>query len=330
MPSIKDSTVLVAGGAGNIGSYTVDQLIEEGVGRIIVVDNMYNGHPENLANALHSTRTEVELVELDIADYEALRELFHHSRPDYAFHLASMLTLDSKRMPRQAIQSNIVGTWNIIDCCIDAGVRKIVFSSSASVFGEPRYLPVDEEHPFDNKLLYGATKIACEALLVAAKHEYGLCWVGMRYYNVYSERQRRGHLYTQVIPKWAHDMVIRGEITINDDGSQTMDLIHAEDVARANVLAMKSDIDGEFFNVGTGVETSVKQLAEWMIEFYERPIKVKYVEHDPNRVKRRSSSTTKIRRLLCFEPQIGAREGVRRCVEELRKRDLSGVKFDEP
>jgi UDP-glucose 4-epimerase len=328
MPEIEGSTVLVTGGAGNIGSYVVDQLTEESTERVVVADNFYNGCMENLEQALQAPETEVTVINEDISDYDRLYAIFCQYRPDYVFHMASMLTLDCKLCPRQAIQCNIVGTWNVIQCCVHTGVKKTVYASSASVFGEPRYLPVDEDHPFDNKLLYGATKIANEALFTAAQHEYGLSWVGMRYYNVFSERQRRGHLYTQVIPKWAHLIATDGEITINDDGSQTMDLIHAEDIARANVLAMKSDIEGECFNVGTGIETSVQQLADWMIEFYGVPVNVNYVKHDPNRVKRRASSTEKIKRLLSFEPRIDAKEGIRRCVEHFKGRDLSGFRFD--
>jgi len=155
-----------------------------------------------------------------------------------------------------------------------------------------------------------------------------LPWVGLRYYNVYSERQRRGHLYTQVVPKWAYEIRAHGKIAINDDGSQTMDLIHAEDVARANIAACKSDVANECFNIGSGKETSVKQLAEMMIELFDVPVEVTYEQHDPNRVKQRRCSTVKAKDLLCFEPTIEAREGLKRCVEYFKTHTLADVDFD--
>lgn len=328
MNTLKDKTFVVTGGAGNIGSHVVDQLIAEKAERVVIVDNFYNGHRANLTGALAQADTDIVILNQDISDHPRLLAIFNQYKPDYAFHLASMLTLDCKLRPLQAIQYNIVGTYNVIDCCVHAGVTKIIHSSSASVFGEPRYLPVDEEHPFDNKLLYGATKIANEALLTSAYHEYDLAWVGLRYYNVYSERQRRGHLYTQVIPKWAHDIRTIGEITINDDGSQTMDLIHAEDIARANILACKAEVANECFNIGSGKETSVKELAEMMIEFFGVPVKVHHLDHDPNRVKQRRSATAKAKEMLGFEAQIEATEGLRRCVEYFKTHTLADFEFD--
>lgn len=328
MHELRGKVFLVTGGAGNLGSYVVEALIEAGAKRIVVVDNFYNGYMENLEEALKATTTDTVVINEDIADHPRLLAAFSQYRPDYVFNMASMLTLDCKAEPRQAVRFNIVGTHNVIDCCLKTGVKRLVHSSSASVFGEPRYLPVDEQHPFDNRLLYGATKIANEALLTSAHHEYGLAWVGLRYYNVYSARQRRGHLYTQVIPKWVHEIATQGQVTINDDGSQTMDLIHAEDIAHANLLAMRSDVTNEAFNVGTGIETSVKQLADWIIESYGVPVRIMHQSHDPNRVKRRASSTEKAERMLGFKARIGAREGIRRCVEQLRQHDLCAVAFD--
>ncbi len=326
--TLEGKTFLVTGGAGNLGSHVVDALIEARAARVVIVDNFYNGHRDNLASAREARECEVELVTLDIADHAALLAAFRQHRPDGVFHLASMLTLDCKAEPLQAVRFNVVGTWNVADCCLTTGVSRLVHSSSASVFGEPRTLPVDESHPFDNKLLYGATKIADEALLHAAHHEYGLSWVGLRYYNVFSERQRRGHLYTQVIPKWAHEIATKGTLTINDDGSQTMDLIHASDIARANLLAMEADVVDEAYNIGSGEETSVKQLAEWMIEDCGVPVEIVHRHHDPNRVKRRASSTERAARELGFRASVPAREGIRRCVAALRGRDLREIAFD--
>jgi len=317
---LADSICLVTGGAGNIGSYIVDALIEERARMVVVVDNFYNGHMENLEEALQARNTRVVVENEDISDYDRLLAVFLQYKPQYVWHQASMLTIDCEAHPRQAIDYNITGTFNVIECCLRVSVEKIVYASSASVFGDPRYLPVDEGHPFDNKLLYGATKIANEALFTSYAVSRGLPYVGLRYYNVYSERQRRGHLYTQVIPKWTSQIESQGYITINDDGSQSMDLIHAWDVARANILAMKQNVENEFFNIGTGIETTVRQLAEMFVEFFaDKPFEIRYVPHDPNLVKRRRCSTEKSERLLGFKAEIKARDGVRRCVEHYRQ-----------
>ena len=330
MNELAGKTFLVTGGAGNIGSYVVEALVRERAKRVVVVDNFYNGYMENLNAAQAQDRTEIVICREDISEHARLLAIFNQYEPEYVFNLASMLTLDAKIEPLQAVKYNVVGTFNVIECAVRLGVKKIVHSSSASVFGEPRYLPVDENHPFDNKLLYGATKIADEALLNAAWHEYKMPYIALRYYNVFSERQRRGHLYTQVIPKWAWEIQTQGKLTINDDGSQTMDLIHAEDIARANILAMKSDVINECFNIGSGTETSVKQLAEWMVEFFGLPCQIVHLDHDPNRVKRRRAGVDKAHQMLGFTAQIEAREGIRRCVDAFKGRaeQLAAVGFD--
>ncbi|MEO0190403.1 MAG: SDR family NAD(P)-dependent oxidoreductase [candidate division WOR-3 bacterium] len=310
------SKVLVTGGAGNIGSFIVDQLIEQGH-FVIVVDNFYNGKIENIQSHLISNKAILEVC--DIANYRRLHNIFERHKPDYVSHQASMMIMDSQKFPFDAIEVNIKGTFNVIQCCIEHEVKKITFASSASIFGEPRYLPVDEEHPFDNRTLYGATKIADEALFNSWAYTHNLPFVGFRYYNTYSERQGIGAFYTQVFQKWIHLIKAGKPIEIYGDGTQTMDLIHAEDAARANILAMFNDnIKNEYFNVGTGIETSLLQLKDLLFKKMNKTVPVKFIPYDEHLVKRRASSTKKIKEMLGFEPKISLEEGIERYIHALR------------
>ncbi len=308
--------VLVTGGAGNIGSFIVDQLIEKGH-FVIIVDNFYNGKIENIQKHLISKCAILEVC--DITNYRRLNSIFERHKPDYVSHQASMMIMDSQKFPFDAIDVNIKGTFNVLQCCIEHKVKKITFASSASVYGEPRYLPVDEEHPFDNRTLYGATKIANEALFNSWAYTHNLPFVGFRYYNTYSERQGLGAFYTQVFQKWIHLIKANKPIEIYGDGTQTMDLIHAEDAARANILAMFNDnIKNEYFNVGTGIETSLLQLKELLFKKMNKTVPVKFIPYDEHLVKRRVSSTRKIKEMLSFEPKISLEVGIERYLNALQ------------
>ena len=228
--------------------------------------------------------------------------------------------MDSRKFPFDAIDVNIKGTFNTSQACIEDDVLRVTFASSASVFGNPRYVPVDEDHPFDNETLYGATKIAQEALYKSWAYTHELPWCGFRYYNTYSERQGMGAFYTQVFQKWIL-LVEKGEpIQIYGDGEQTMDLIHSEDCARANVVAMfREDVKYEMFNVGTGIETSLNQLKDMLFEKMGKSVPVEYVPYDEHLVRRRQSSTEKIKRMLDFVPEVSLEEGIERYIKAIRK-----------
>ena len=310
---LTDSIVLVTGGAGNIGSFIVDQILERNPKKCVIVDNLFNSDKKFVPKD-----ERVEFFNLDIASLEEMSYIFEKFTPDYVFHCASMLIKDSEALPRKAINTNILGTFNIVDLSNKHKVKKICYSSSASVYGEPKYLPVDEEHPYQYKnFVYGWTKITKEMIFLShCKTD----WIGYRYYNVYSERTRSGTFYTQVFPIF-YGKIIKGEpITIFGDGSQTMDLIHAEDIARANIMGLESDVSGEFFNVGTGIETSVLELANLMMRVMGKKVELKFHPEDSQRVKNRRSSTEKISKMLNFTPKIDVETGVKRIVEALGKR----------
>lgn len=309
-------TVIVTGGAGNIGSYIVDQLIDLG-NLVVIVDNLYNGKLQNIERHLESGKA--EFSNTDIGDYKKLREVFTKFKPRYVSHQASLMIMDSKKLPFLAIDTNIKGTFNVIQCCIESGVKKITFASSASVFGNPRYLPVDERHPFDNVTLYGATKIANEALFNSWACTHNLPFAGFRCFNTYSERQGRGAFYTQVFQKWIHNIRENKPIKIYGDGNQTMDLVHAEDAARANILAMfRDDVKNEYFNVGTGIETSLNRLGDMLFNIMGKTVPVERIPYDEHLVRRRRCSIKKAKKVLGFEPKIMLDEGIRRYVDALR------------
>jgi len=307
--------ILITGGAGNIGSFIVDQCLELDHD-VIVVDNFYNGKHRNIAHHLESGRIQLETI--DIGSTEMVKYVFDKHKPDYVSHQASLMIMDSNKFPQKALETNITGTFNIIQACREYGVKKLTYGSSASVYGNPRQIPVTEDHPFDNHTLYGATKIAKEALMTSWAYSHDVPYVGFRYFNIYSERQGLGAFYTQVFQKWIHAIHEGEEITMYGDGEQTMDLVHSSDAARANILAMfNDDVKNEFFNVGTGKETSLKQLLEIIERLLGKKAKVKHIESDPHLVRRRCSSIEKIEKMLGFHPQVEVEEGTRRYINFL-------------
>ncbi len=311
------SKVIVTGGAGNIGSFIVDQLIELGH-QVVIIDNFYNGKHRNIADHLANNRVELETA--DIGSYEMVKYVFEKHKPEYVSHQASLMIMDSNKFPHKAIETNVTGTFNIIQACYEFGIKKLTYGSSSSVYGNPRYIPVDENHPFDQQNLYGATKVAKEALMQSWAYSHNVPYVGFRYFNIYSERQGLGAFYTQVFQKWIHGINEGQEIIMYGDGEQTMDLVHSYDAAKANVLAMFNDnVKNEHFNVGSGKETKVKDLLALIEKMLGKKAKVKHVESDPHLVRRRCASIEKARKMLGFEPSVTVEEGTRRYIDYLLK-----------
>ena len=215
--------ILVTGGAGNIGSFIVDKCLDNGH-EVIVVDNFYNGKFRNISD--HLKKSEIFLETIDISSWDMVKYVFKKHKPNYVSHQASLMIMDSKKFPYKAIDTNITGTFNIIQACIEFEVEKLVYASSASVYGDPRSVPVSEDHPFDNETLYGATKIAKEALMKSWAYSHDIPFIGFRYFNIYSERQGLGAFYTQVFQKWIHAINNDEEIIMYGDGEQTLDLVH--------------------------------------------------------------------------------------------------------
>ena len=286
-------TVIVTGGYGHIGSYVIEHLCKTLTNSTIVcVDNMYNGKQTNLDDAFHIANKRdniIVIMETDVSNSYKMEKIFSRFKPTYVFHQASMLTLDSKLYRHQAVKVNICGMSIILDMCVKYNVEKLVYASSASVYGTPKKFPTKESHDFDNcKLLYGATKVADEYLARSYADEEGLKFVGLRYFNVYGERQSDAGVYTQIVPKWIKAIKEGSPIKIYGDGSQTMDMIHGDDVGLANVQAM----------------------------FYENKSEIIYDDHDPNLVSRRKGDNSLMIKHL-GRYTISIPQGIKRTVKGL-------------
>lgn len=254
---------MVIGGAGLIGSHAIDHLIREDVGEIVIYDNFVRGTMENLEAALKDPRVSVFEAGGDITQNDILDAALKGA--DGVFHFAALWLLQCHEFPRTAFDVNVKGTFNVLDGCVRQGVKRLVWSSSASVYGDAVQEPMTEDHPFNNKNFYGATKIAAEAMARAYHFRYGLDHVGLRYMNVYGPRQDYRGAYIAVIMKML-DAIDRGEgPTVFGDGSEAFDFVAAEDCGLANLCAMKASATDRFYNVGTGQRTSLREVAERLI-----------------------------------------------------------------
>lgn len=261
---LKGTKLAVIGGAGLIGSHTVDRLLDFDVEEIVVYDNFVRGSEENIAAALRDPRVKIYEAGGDILQTDVLADAL--SGIDGVFHFSALWLLQCHDFPRTAFEVNVKGTFNVMEACINAGVKRLVYSSSASVYGDAQEEPMTETHPFNNKNFYGATKICGESMLRAFHHRYGLDYVGLRYMNVYGPRQDYHGAYIAVIMKMLDAIDGGRSPTILGDGSEAFDFVAVQDCANANVLAMQSDVSDEFYNVGTGKRTSLKELAEILLE----------------------------------------------------------------
>lgn len=315
---IKGKKLLVIGGAGFIGSHLVDQLTREDVEEIRIYDNMTRGSEENLAEALKDPRVRIfdlggELLYKDILD-AAMQGV------DGVFHLAALWLLHCYDYPRSAFEVNIGGTFNVLESMLNNGVKKLVYSSSASVYGDAVEEPMTEEHPFNNTNFYGATKIAGEQMCRALYNRYRdtdrhFDYAGLRYMNVYGPRQDYQGTYIAVIMKML-DRLDKGlPPIIYGDGSQAYDFVYVGDCAKANIDAMKSEATDEFYNVGRGVKTSIKELAETILEITGSEQQVEYKEGGMTFVKNRVGSTEKAEKEIGFTAEVELREGLKRLIE---------------
>lgn len=303
--------LMLVGGAGLIGSHIVDKLAGMDVAEVVVFDNFVRGSRDNLASALRNPK--VRIVEGSIADRAALGRAMQGI--DGMFLLASLWLGECVNDPRSAWEINTLGTWNVIEAAREAGVARIVYSSSASVYGNAVVTPMTEAHPFNNRTTYGATKIANEQMLRAIYEQHRLAYVGMRYMNIYGVRMDYEGTYVSVIMK-VLDRIFAGERpVIFGDGSQVYDFIYVEDAADANILAMRADCVDECFNVGMGIGTSINDLVGQLLELTGSTLKPDYRPEAQSFVTHRIGSTEKAQRLLGFTATTPLREGLRKVVE---------------
>jgi UDP-glucose 4-epimerase len=310
---IRGKRLVVIGGAGLIGSHTVDILVNEDVAEIVVYDNFVRGTPGNLAQALRDPRVKIFEVGGDICQSDILDAALKDA--DGVFHFAALWLLQCHDFPRAAFDVNIRGTFNVLEACRNNNVGRLVYSSSASVYGDAVEEPMTEDHPFNNKNFYGATKIAGEAMARAFHHRYGINLVGLRYMNVYGPRQDYRGAYIAVIMKML-DAIDRGEgPTILGDGDEAFDFVAVEDCGRANLCAMRAAVVDRFYNVGTGKRTSLRELAETLLHLTGCNQPIKYAPRSQaTLVRNRIGSPKRAAEEIGFAAQVPLEQGLRELI----------------
>jgi UDP-glucose 4-epimerase len=311
---IRGKKLVVIGGAGLIGSHTVEALTKHDVKEIVVYDNFVRGRQENLAIALQDPRVKVYDIGGDILQTDILESALEGA--DGVFHLAALWLLQCHEYPRSAFDVNVRGTFNVMEACVKKGVQRLVYSSSASVYGDAVEEPMTEDHPFNNKNFYGATKICGEAMLRSFHYRYGLNFVGLRYMNVYGPRADYQGAYIAVIMKML-DAIDKGDgPTILGDGSEAFDFVAVEDCGLANVKAMQAETVDRFYNVGTGIRTSLKELAEKLVRLTDCKKGINYAPRSQaTLVRNRIGSPVRAKQEIGFEAQIKLDEGLQRLID---------------
>jgi UDP-glucose 4-epimerase len=309
--------ILVVGGAGLIGSHVVDELIKTDVGEIVIYDNFFRGTMDNIAEALKDPRVSVfphggDMLQRDILD-KAMEGV------DGVFLLAALWILQCHEYPESAFDVNVRGTFNVIMSAIRHNVKRVVYSSSASVYGDAVEIPMTEDHPYNNFTFYGATKIAGEHFFKSLGRRYGLDWVGLRYMNVYGPRQDYKGAYIAVMHKILDRIENGNSPIVFGDGSQCYDFIHVTDVARANVLSMQAEASEECYNVGRGIGTSIKELTELLLRLTGSDLPIQYEEAGLTFVTNRIGSTEAAERDLGFSWTIDLEEGMRSLIDWRRE-----------
>lgn len=315
--NIKGSKCLVIGGAGFIGSFVVSELLKENADEVVIYDNFARGKMANIKSSLKDSRCSVFPYGGDIRDADILDKAMEGV--DYVFHLAAMWLLHCDDFPKTALDVNIKGTFNVLEACVKHNIKKLVFSSSASVYGDADEVPMTESHPFNNKNFFGATKISGESMCTAFNDLRGLKVVGLRYMNVYGPGQDQHAVYTGVVPVMLNKIVKNETPVINGDGSQAYDFIYVEDAARANIDVIKSDISFGFYNVATEIPTTIGTLCNAMLRLKRSSLQIEYKPYAPGDarqfVQNRIGSTKKATDELGFNYKISLEEGLQKLIE---------------
>lgn len=319
---MKDKRILITGGAGLVGSHIADLLVKEGVAEIVILDNFTRGQRQNLAWA--QANGHLTIVEGDIRDRNLLEQLMQGV--EVVFHQAAIRITQCAEDPRLALEVLADGTFNVLEAAVKAKVKKVVAASSASIYGMAEEFPTTESHhPYNNRTIYGAAKVFNEGLLRSFYDMYGLDYVALRYFNVYGPRMDIYGVYTEVLIRWMDRIVAGQPPLIFGDGKQTMDFVYIEDIARANILAAKADITDEVFNVASGVESSLNDLAYSLAKVMGSDLKPEYgPERKVNPVQRRLADTSKAKQLLGFEAQFSLEDGLQQLVNWWREQKKAG------
>jgi UDP-glucose 4-epimerase len=321
--TLRNARVLITGGAGMIGSHIADLLVQESVAEVVVLDNFVRGRREHLASA--GARGRVTIVEGDIRDRALVQQVM--SGIDLVFHQAAIRITQCAVEPELAIDVLINATYNVLDAAVKARVRKVIAASSASVYGLADTFPtVEHHHPYNDRTLYGSAKAFNEGLLRTFHDQVGLDYIALRYFNVYGPRMDTHGAYTEVFIRWMERIESGRPPIIFGDGTQTMDFIHVEDVARANVLAAAAPITDRIYNVGTGTETSLNELAALLLRAMGSTLEVQYAPaRTVNPVPRRVADTARARQELGFEAIVPLEDGLRKLIDWWRRSVLAGA-----
>ena len=310
MTDLTGTRAVVTGGAGTIGSHVVDQLLDAGAGHVVVLDDFSRGQRANLAAALDRAPDKVEIVEGDLRDVALVHRVT--AGADVVFHLAALRITRCAAEPRVALEVLVDGTFNVIEAAVEAGVRKVVASSSASVYGLAEEFPTPEtHHPYNNDTFYGAAKAFNEGMLRSFKAMHDLDYVALRYFNVYGPRMDAHGKYTEVLIRWMERIEAGQPPLILGDGKQTMDFVHVADIARANILAAQADVTDTVYNIATGTETSLLELAEALQQVMGSTLAPEFgPARSVNSVTRRLADIGAAERDLGWKPTIGLHDGV--------------------
>lgn len=311
---IRDSNILVTGGCGLVGSTTIDLLLRDySPARVVILDDLSRGTLENVEKALSNPR--VTLVQGDIRDSNVVRNAAQGM--DAVIHMAALRITACAADPREAMGVMCDGSFNVVEAAHLAGIKKIVAASTASIYGLAEIFPTREDHhPYNNRTWYGASKIMLEGLLRSFNDMYGLPYVALRYFNVYGPRMDIYGKYTEVLIRWMERIAAGQPPLILGDGTQTMDFVYIEDIARSNILALHSDVSDEVFNVASGQETSLNDLAATLLKVMGSDLKPEYgPERTVNSVSRRLADTQKAEQMLGFKAVVGLEEGLATLVD---------------
>lgn len=311
--NIKGARILVIGGAGLIGSHAVEEILKEDVQEVIIYDNFSRGTYENLEESLKDTRCRIFEVGGDILQTDILDTAM--KKVDGVIHLAALWLLQCHEYPRAAFDVNIRGTFNVLEACVANKVKRIIYSSSASVYGDAVTETMTEDHPYNNWTFYGATKIASEHMFKAYYRRYGLQGAGLRYMNVYGARQDYKGTYIAVMMKILDNLDKGLSPVVYGDGSQAYDFIYVSDVGRANVCALKSGVPFGFYNIGRGIKTSIKELTEMIMKITQSKLPIQYEPTGLTFVTNRVGDPMAASRDLGFKWSVDLEEGLRRLIE---------------
>jgi UDP-glucose 4-epimerase len=312
MNRISSARVLVTGGAGFVGSTIVQQLLEAGAAEVRILDKFVRGSRSNLPRV--GRQDAIAVIEGDIRDARTVDEACRGV--DLVFHEAALRITHCAEVPRAAVEVLIDGTLNVLEAAVRHGVSKVIAASSASVYGEPCYLPIDESHPFNNRTMYGAGKIAAEQMLRAYFTMYGLPYVAFRYFNVYGPRMDITSNHREVMIRWLDAIDANQRPVIFGDGEQTMDFVFVTDVARANLLAAQSDITDEVFNIGTGAETTLNDLCEKLLRITGSSLKPEYREaRKIGNIQMNRAAIRKAKTMLGFTAEVSLDDGLRQLID---------------